>query len=152
MAERETWRANVPEDWQGKQADEWDGEIPVQPIVWSTVAVAVSFVIAYFVNLAVLQAHEVTTVEEPSALVEASERYLPPSPLLQSHPEEELEQMFAELDQRLSGYGWTDELDGRVHIPIERGMDLVLARHGAAPATGPEPAQDEPVDVGPDHE
>lgn len=144
------WRENLPDDWQGKQAETWDGEISMRPLVWSTVAVAVAFAVAYFLNVVILESHEAGAVEEPSPLVEARERFVPPSPLLQADPEEEMEEMRATLEERLAGYGWLavpDTDERRVHIPIERGMDLVLARHGVAPPTSPEPAEDEAVDV-----
>ncbi|MEM9555628.1 MAG: hypothetical protein AAGC60_15325 [Acidobacteriota bacterium] len=143
-----TWRKNLPEDFQGKHADQWDGEVDVGVIYKSGVAVVAAFVIALGVCWLVMIALY-GLQEEPyfSPIAEANERRLPPSPLLQASPEAEMDEMLAELDLHLGSYGWVDELDNRVHIPIERAMELVLASGMPAAPVGVEPAVDEPFDL-----
>jgi hypothetical protein len=59
------------------------------------------------------------------ALVDTEAPREPPSPRLQEHPIEDLETLRARENARLHGYGWVDRAKGRVHIPIERAMELM---------------------------
>ena len=152
MADQDLWRKNIPADFQGKMATEWDGEIPMKPIIWSSVAVVIAFLVAVFFcfwlmvgPLETLRQAVVKSYVSPMA--EANARRLPPTPLLQSKPEAEMDVWLETMEERTSGYGWVDQLDNRVHIPIEKGMELVLADRGAMP-TSVEPATEGPVDVG----
>ncbi len=59
-------------------------------------------------------------------------------PQLQPNPRTELETLHRGEDAQLNGYGWVDQPQGLVRIPIERAMELVAerglpARSGAAP-------------------
>ncbi|MBP1634599.1 MAG: hypothetical protein H6Q10_1173 [Acidobacteria bacterium] len=65
----------------------------------------------------------------------------PPSPRLQTQPREELKRMRQEEDAVLSGYGWADPNAGRVRIPIDRAMQLLVeqglpSRPGGSPGPG----------------
>ena len=60
-------------------------------------------------------------------------------PQLQPNPRIELDTLHRDEDARLNGYGWVDQPQGLVRIPIERAMELIAerglpARSGAAPA------------------
>lgn len=50
---------------------------------------------------------------------------LPPLPRLEVVSGRNLEQLQAEIDERLDGYGWADRALRSVHIPIERAIDVV---------------------------
>jgi hypothetical protein len=80
------------------------------------------------------QAHD----EPGSPLVDKTQRRLPPEPRLQTTPELDLVSYLAEERRRAASYGWIDEAQGIVHIPVERGMALVLEQglpaRPAAPA------------------
>ncbi len=53
---------------------------------------------------------------------------LPPEPRLQASPVDEL-RLFREVEHRaLDGYAWVDRSAGRVRIPIERAIELVVTR------------------------
>jgi len=56
-------------------------------------------------------------------------RVLPPSPRLQVAPRAELQNYRDAEQEQLSTYGWVDQHNGVVRIPIDRAMDLVL-QHG----------------------
>jgi hypothetical protein len=56
----------------------------------------------------------------------ADERDVPPEPRLQVTPSQDLMQHEAEVKKQLTTYGWVDKKTGRVHVPIERAMELVL--------------------------
>ncbi len=63
-----------------------------------------------------------------SPLVKEGERVLPPSPRLQVYPHQELMDYCAKQQKDVNSYGWVNEQVGVVHIPVERAMDLILAR------------------------
>jgi hypothetical protein len=54
----------------------------------------------------------------------------PPAPRLQTDPRGDLQRLRAAEEAELGGYGWVDAQAGIVHIPIERAMDLYVARAG----------------------
>jgi hypothetical protein len=53
---------------------------------------------------------------------------LPPEPRLQVRPYEELQVLRAHEDDVLTHYGWQDQKNGIVHIPIDKAMDIVAQR------------------------
>jgi len=65
----------------------------------------------------------------PSPL--APTRVVPPNPVLQVHPWEELPDVRAHEDQILNSYG--KDADGHVHIPITQAMDAVVPRLNIGP-------------------
>lgn len=67
-----------------------------------------------------------------TTLVATEPNPLPPEPRLQANPVEELREQRATERQALHGYAWVDRKAGRVRIPIERAIDLVVER-GAPP-------------------
>lgn len=156
MADQDLWRKNLQEDledFQGKMADEWDGEIPLKPIFWSTFAIALSVFIAFVFNIWLMDTWDGYRASKVrlSPLAEAQQRYEHVDPKLQPSPEAELIEMKEEQEEHLASYGWIDPLERRVHIPVERAMEIVLDEKGGEahqvlePAI--EPGQDEPVDV-----
>jgi uncharacterized iron-regulated membrane protein len=62
-------------------------------------------------------------------------RVLPPAPRLQAAPRTELKNYREAQNERLASYGWVDQQNGVVRIPIERAMDLLLERGLPARAT-----------------
>jgi hypothetical protein len=69
-----------------------------------------------------------------------------PAPRLQSDPAGELEAFQAAQRQALDGYGWVDQGQGLVRIPIERAMALLAARgEQALDPLGPPPSTPLPV-------
>jgi hypothetical protein len=70
-----------------------------------------------------------------SPLVKAEQRELPPSPRLQVHPHEELVEYCAAQQEAVDSYGWVSREAGVVHIPVDRAMDLILAKGLPARAT-----------------
>ncbi len=53
---------------------------------------------------------------------------IPPEPRLQEHPWEELKEIRARENKILSTYGWQDQKNGIVRIPINRAIDLVAQK------------------------
>ncbi len=54
----------------------------------------------------------------------------PPQPRLQARPIEDLLTLRAAEDERLHNYAWVDREKGVARVPIERAIDLFLARRG----------------------
>jgi hypothetical protein len=53
-------------------------------------------------------------------------RVLPPAPRLQVEPRAELHAYCEQQDKLLNTYGWADEHNGVVRIPVDRAMELTL--------------------------
>lgn len=66
----------------------------------------------------------------PPASPFANTRELPPAnvPRLQVQAPQELHQYLQEEKETLDTYGWVDQKNGVVRIPIDRAMDLLLQR------------------------
>lgn len=148
MADRDLWRKNVPEDFEGRMGENWDDEIQMKPIIWSSVAIVISFVIAVGFCWWLMEGvfEPLREKATPSPIAEANERRLPPTPWLQPKPEMEMDEWLEIQEARTEGYGWVDELDGLVHIPVEAAMEMVLSQRGEMPASV-EPGPETPVDV-----
>ena len=58
----------------------------------------------------------------------AEQKSVPPEPRLQVTPSKELNAHDARVNGELDTYGWIDRPTGKVRVPIERAMDLVLER------------------------
>lgn len=63
-----------------------------------------------------------------SPLVKEGQRELPPNPRLQVHPHQELVDYCAEQQKEVDSYGWVNQETGVAHVPVERAMDLILAK------------------------
>ena len=74
-----------------------------------------------------------------SPLVTTTQRMLPPSPRLQSQPHRELADYCAAQQQEVTTYSWVDRQSGVVHVPVDRAMDLILARGLPARPSGEAP-------------
>jgi hypothetical protein len=77
----------------------------------------------------------------PAASPFDSERMLPPEPRLQVNPAVDLSQVRQSQEEILQSYGWVDKAAGKVRVPIDRAMDLLLkqglpTRQSAPPAPG----------------
>lgn len=59
----------------------------------------------------------------------------PPDPKLQVAPWEELMNLRRHEDEVLRTYGWVDRSNDKIHIPIDRAIDIMVERGGVnAPA------------------
>ena len=73
-----------------------------------------------------LLAEEVSRDPKPAPLAAEAQAQVRPDPRLQVTPELDLTRMRAAERAALESYAWVDRDSGRVRIPIERGMALVL--------------------------
>lgn len=134
----DAWRKNIPADFDGRQGNDWDDEIDVSMVYKSAVAIVIAVAVAFGFCWLLIDGFEAFS-EEPqmSPLAEAHLRHLPPSPQLQPTPEGELDAMRAEMAGQTEEYGWADQLNRRVHIPVQKAMDLVLAQQPKATSDKP---------------
>lgn len=120
----------------GRFGSYFDDEVSTSAVVWTTVWLAIVCALGMAITW-VMQGYYADRAEAaktpPSPVAEANEARLPIGPLLQRHPEGELEALRHEMGERLHGYGWVDEHAGVVHIPIDQAMDLLVERMAAAP-------------------
>jgi hypothetical protein len=63
----------------------------------------------------------------PPAMM-SEKQTLPPAPRLQPEPIKELNQMHANEELLLNSYGWVDQANGVVHIPIDQAIDIVAKK------------------------
>jgi hypothetical protein len=82
-------------------------------IVWAT--------FSYFVNRQGLG--------PPASPFENARKLPPPGvPVLEAKPAEEYKHYFVQQQEQLRTYGWVDQKDGIVRMPIDRAMDLLVER------------------------
>jgi hypothetical protein len=74
----------------------------------------------------------------PLAIAPASQ----PGPRLAINPGGALKAMRRQELSRLNSYGWIDQQQGIVHIPIERAMDMLVAKGLPARQAKPQAARD----------
>jgi hypothetical protein len=61
-------------------------------------------------------------------------------PQLQPNPPVDLEKMHHDEDAQLETYGWVDQREGLVHIPIDKAIELMAVR-GLPARSSPPPAE-----------
>lgn len=145
MADRDTWRKNIPEDYDGRFGERFDQEVDTRGVAEITIGIAVTCAIGMAITWWMLMSNTEAvekSAPEPPPIAQVQEQELPSGPLLQAKPEEELRQMQAEMETLLNGYGWVDEGAGVAHIPIERAIDLLADSGGAMPSAPADAAED----------
>jgi hypothetical protein len=128
----------------------FDREIDVRGIVWTAVGIVAVTAVAMALMWWLLHVFRSGAVAAdrglPAAVVEQraaggeapraepasgpplpAGSLLPPGPMLQPRPEDELEAMRRDDAERLGTYGWVDRERGIVHVPIERAMAEIAA-------------------------
>jgi hypothetical protein len=63
-----------------------------------------------------------------SPMVKTTDRMLPPGPRLQPLPHQELQDYCAAQQNEVNSYAWVDQPSGAVRIPVDRAMELILAK------------------------
>ena len=113
--------------------------VSVRPVLFGALA-AVLLVLA-----AVWGLNAVYDREVPSRTLPAPEQF--PSPRVQTHQTEQLQELLAAQRRQLTGYAWADQNKTLVRIPIERAMDIIAQRGGEAyaPLLPPGPATADPT-------
>jgi hypothetical protein len=92
------------------------------------VALAIVIAFVFLFTWGLFRQYTVSDENGGSASAFANVREVPPGPVLQVRPDEDLEHMLARQKQTLETYGWENRQAGTVRIPIERAMDLLLQK------------------------
>ena len=106
-------------------------EANLKIIVWGAIGLLVSTVIVMILMWGmfnVLKTSELKQANEQAPSPLATPGQLPPEPRLTARPYEELQNLRAHEDAVLNHYGWQNQKNGIVHIPIDKAMDLVAQR------------------------
>lgn len=123
MSEQERHPERTPAHWPP------DSELRVRTVVLAGIALAAATAIAavamWYLSIALRERMEARD-PAPPVLLEAMAPYEPPSPRLETQPEQQLWQLRAEEREMLDTYGWVDESSGVARVPIERGIELLL--------------------------
>lgn len=77
---------------------------------------------------AMLIARANDTAEQRYPMAVSGDAKLPPEPRLQQFPEREMQTYAQSQEERLTTYGWVDEEQGVVHMPIDDAMRLTIER------------------------
>lgn len=103
----------------------------VREVIFTAVGLAVGTII---ISLAVLglfkvlrSADEQASTTQPRVEMPVQSPF-PPGPRLQEHPARDMEALSHQENQALTTYGWTDKASGKVRIPVDRAMDIVVQR------------------------
>jgi hypothetical protein len=95
-----------------------------------------------------LAARERANSPEVNPLAEQYAAKVPPDPRLQIHPKTDLDALHAAENKTLSRLAWVDKGAGVAQVPIERAMELLVAKNLPA-RQGPVPAKMAPHGVAP---
>jgi hypothetical protein len=90
------------------------------------VAMVVGTLVVSWVFFDALAAYESRQDPELAPMAKVRPPEIPPQPRLQVQPKQDLEQVLDQQNRMLSTYGWVDEKNGVVQVPIDRAMELVL--------------------------
>jgi hypothetical protein len=114
-------------------------DVEVRPVVLTGIALLASLALFGAAGRRLLdyyEAREARSSSPASPLAATYARREPPEPRLQAHPLADLARLHAEEDRLLHGYAWVDREAGTVRIPIERAIDLLVARGATGGAVG----------------
>jgi hypothetical protein len=106
-------------------------DVSTRPVVVSVAALAVFTLVFTFVAHLVfhgLAAREKAASAPANPLAAEYAATQPPEPRLQLHPKTDLEVLHAAEDKILNNYAWVDKNAGIAQVPIERAMELLLAK------------------------
>lgn len=112
----------------GYEHTDIDPAIGYQFGIWLVVSMIISVLIVYgtfYLFDGQRVARDVETRQFPLAVGQVKEA---PAPRLQTQPFKDVYMLRQDAGERLESYGWADEANGIVHIPIDRAIDLTLQR------------------------
>jgi hypothetical protein len=124
------------------QAEATDSELNVKAIVYVGVGTVVITIVSMILVWWLFQGFrklEERQDPKPSALPEAAERQVPPSPRLEISPPENLKELREREATVLDAPAWIDQAQGKIRLPIDLALDVV-ARRGLGEAAPAEPA------------
>lgn len=146
MSEHENQKAHVNESVLFEPTD-----VSTKPVVLSVASLAVFTVVFTIIGHYVFfgfAAREQAASAPPSPLAAKYAATEPPEPRLQIHPVADLAAFRATTAKTLSTLAWVDQNAGIVQVPIERAMEILLAK-GLPARAGEVPLSMQPKGVAP---
>ncbi len=122
----------------------------VKEVAFTGISLAIGTVIVCFAVAGLLKVMTASdSVRQAPVNQVPSLESFPPGPRLQEKPWEELQALRKHEEQALTTYGWVNKDSGKVRVPVDRAMDLVIQQGlparaasgetgAAAPKTGHE--------------
>ena len=120
MATKHGEKQDVPVD-PNARWEKRDAHIPAlaQFAFWMAVVLAVTLTGMYFTFNAFKKAAPLGPTVSP-LVQENAARTMPPAPVLQVHPHQELKDYCVAQQREVTTYGWVDQSSGVVRLPVER--------------------------------
>jgi hypothetical protein len=104
-------------------------DISLRAVVWTVgVSVVIVLVIAAGVWWFYTYIRAQDEAKDVRRTLVAAPSPIPPDPRLQVDPALELRDFRRAQDETLNSYGWVSREEGRIRIPIQRAMDLLVER------------------------
>jgi hypothetical protein len=104
-------------------------DLRLRPILISVIVfVVVGAVIAIGVRWLYLYARNVDESHDVRRTFVEAAPPVPPAPRLETDPREDFQEYFRKQQETLKSYSWTSRTEGKVRIPIDRAMELVVER------------------------
>lgn len=126
-------------------------DVATRPVVLSVVALALFTIVFTFVAHFVffrLAERQHAASQPASPLAEQYAAKEPPAPRLQVDPKKDLDELRAAEEKILTSYGWADKDKGVAQVPIDRAMEMLLAK-GLPARQAPVPWKMAPTGVAP---
>jgi hypothetical protein len=123
-------------------------DLPVKTITVALILVGALMVLGLLVSLGVfnlLSERRAPLIPPAPPQATGTEGDLRQEPPLLADAPKDLAAMRAEENKILTTYGWTDREAGRVRIPIDRAMALLLERGLPTPTSPPKPPAEPPA-------
>ena len=117
--------------------DGFDQELDVRAILvfGAVLALLVAAALAaMWILTVVLKDRAVEADPRQSPIAEVNAHRLPPEPRLQAKPPLDMKALRAQEETELHSYGWVDEKAGVARIPIDRAMEILVAKAARPPA------------------
>ena len=99
------------------------------PLVLWTMGSLIVIVLVSIFGLLLLFSKRDQMIPQPRGkqpMTMAEERPIPTGPLLQARPPVDMKRYLDQSNAHMESFGWVDEASGKVHVPIERAMELAL--------------------------
>lgn len=115
------------------------GDINARSVLWGGIAIALGTVLAALAAYLLWQWWNASSGLRPLVGPNAGTLPVIASPVLQSAPQQERAQYFAEKRKLLESWTWVDRQHGIARIPVEEAMRIMAARGGKTAGAPKEP-------------
>lgn len=122
---------------EDKQATHQPAGISVRGVLWGGLAIAFGITLAALVAYLLWQRWDAPSGAQFPGAPNTGAVPTSVQPLLQSAPQQERAQYFAEKQRLIESWEWIDRQHGIARIPVEQAIRIMAARSGNKPAPIP---------------